>query len=267
MPISRINRWSDILCHEGGAYGVDYCAYDNCVSNIQNYNWQEKVDLIRDVEFLGLQGKLSSLQDPEVRDSFDLKSYCTGRQVVDNEIRSADISFQNFNLFCRSFPTSPQKAEFILHFSGEEIMDVPEEEALFVQKQMWWSEFLKREINELGFTEQEIFFPNNLVVKKLLNLNTPFIETINIDSNYCSMWIFVPFDKYRYVLDIKLNNMFNNTLVRIQMRKRKFLFNYKDTGAELSSTSVSEGFWFHIETLITSSNATLFISGAGLTES
>ena len=146
-------------------------------------------------------------------------------------------------------------------------MNVPEEEALFVQKQMWWSDFLKEEINELGFTEQEIFFPNDLVVKKLVNLNTPFIETLNINGDYCSMWVFVPYDKYRYVLDIKMKNMFNNTLARIQMRKRKFLFNYEDTGVELSLTSLSEGFWFHIETSFTSSNASLFISGAGLTES
>ena len=251
-------------CHEGGTYGVDYCAHDRCVNKIREYNWEEKIDQIRTLEYLGLSGKLTSLQDPSTRDSFNLHSYCTSRQATDEVVAASDISFGEYKLYCQSFGTTPPtQANAIHYFTGTD--DLPEQAALFVEKQSWWNGFLSTQMDELGIPEQSILMPTNVGGKIITSTSTENFISDN-DSYFISMWVFVPFDKYRYVLDIQIKNAYNEILSRLQLRQRRFIFNYVNTGFELSATSISEGFWFHIEQTILNNEISIILTGAGRTQ-
>ena len=253
---------STFWCHENGAYGVDFCAYDKCTTSIESYSWQEKIQIIRAVKTLNVSDQILGLQEPQVRDSFSLSSYCRSRESLDLKVAEA-TTFSNYAFYCNHIDATEPKD--LSYFTGNtELSTIISNEALVVDKLLWWGSLYEDELQELGIGVQDLVIPSSTDVYTLTS--SKLIKTFSIDDTIdeeISLWMFVPYDKYRYLLDIELKNKDNILLAKLELRREQFYFNYENTAFIITSSNLVKGYWFHLKFSFNTDLINLRISGAG----
>ena len=250
-------------CYEAeNGYGIDFCAYEKCTTTIKNIDWRTKINNIRQTLSLNVDGIITGLQEPAIRDSFSIHQYCTDRQNIDLQV-STTTDFDTYGNYCLQI--SANKASDIYYFSGNALLpSIISVEALVADKLAWWGSLYDSELDLINVRVQDLIIPTNTDVVTIDS--TKLVKSFssnNVNNQRISVWVFIPYDKYRYILDLELKNAAGNVLCKLEVRRHQFYFNFQNTAFEITESSLVSGYWFHLEFSFTASKVNLKLSGSG----
>ena len=129
-----------------------------------------------------------------------------------------------------TYSSSFRRASDIYYFSGNALLpSIISVEALVADKLAWWGSLYDSELDLINVRVQDLIIPTNTDVVTIDS--TKLVKSFssnNVNNQRISVWVFIPYDKYRYILDLELKNAAGNVLCKLEVRRHQFYFNFQN---------------------------------------
>ena len=238
-------------CHSVDSVGTDNCRYDRCSAAVKAYDWKSQLQKMDSVN--GLDGAdIPELQLASVRRSFSLQSYCDGRLVLDNSVRSEASGVNAFDEYCRWIDESQQvygiaAALFVDYFDKPEV-STPELAKLQIAKRAWWQSVGIGDV--LASYDEEHWFLSDPAVARLSRNTVRASQVAGSDAYAVSVWVYLPAEPYGEIFNLRLSDSQGSlrwaqaagSILDLTVRFGRLYANFEATDFQLGSV----GEWVHV---------------------